>query len=90
MIYFQSQVDRLLKSKDEQIAVFMTELARATADAVRERARAEQAIDQVLALSGGRPVTPAEPRKKNGVDVNAGLGEIFRAGQEYGEEPKPE
>ena len=65
MIYFQSQVDRLMAEKDAVNALLKAENERIQKLLEIERKRAESAIDQVLALSGAHGVMPAQPRKEN-------------------------
>lgn len=90
MIYFQSQVDALLKAKDEKIALLESILATQAKAIEFEKKRADAAIDQVIALSGGRPVTPP-PAKKVIVDkILEQVSLISRAGRDFGESPEPD
>lgn len=65
MIYFQSQVDSIIKSKEEQIAVIREELDRLRKDLDNERRRANNAVDNLLYASGSVRVTPPPPREES-------------------------
>jgi len=91
MIYFQSQVDALLKVKNEKIVLLESMLSIQATSLAFEKKRADAAIDQVIALSGGRPVSqPPRQRQEITDKILAELGNISRAGREFGEEPKAE
>lgn len=90
MIYFQSQVDALIKAKDEKIALLESMLQVQVKAIEFEKTRADRAVDQMIALSGGRPVTPPPARRDIADRIMAEVGLISRAGRDFGEEPKPD
>lgn len=59
MIYFQSQVDAIVKAKDDQIKMLQAEVD-------LERRRANAAVDNLLYAAGSNRITPSvsEPRPK--------------------------
>lgn len=80
MIYFQSQVDRLMAEKEATIE-------RLEKQVELERKRAESAIDQVLALSGAVGVTPAKPREDRGPDMDSTRKFLASIGEDVEGEP---
>jgi len=88
MIYFQSHVDRILAAKDSEIKTLREELMRARDQAENDRMRADNAVDQVLSKSYGRPLTPPPQRRSSVDSVRVAIDEISSAGREFGEEPQ--
>ena len=76
MIYFQSQVDKML-------GVLQTENDRLRAAVDYERGRANRAIDELLLEKGSRPVSP--PFVKKTEWMKSAMNEISSAGMEVGE-----
>lgn len=74
MIYFQSQVDQLLKAKDEQIERLQKALE-------LETARANAAVDNSLAMAGLNRITPGKVEERVQIkdllsEVSEELGQI--------------
>lgn len=91
MIYFQSQVDALLKAKNEKIELLENMREAYRERILYERNRADAAVDQVIVLSGGRPVSQPPPRRNDiAAKILEQVGLISRAGRDVGEEPKAE
>ena len=82
MIYFQSQVDRILQEKQAQIDIFKSENERLQKLVESERRAKENAIDQILALQGAFGVSVQPHREKKEVDMPKILSIISGVGQD--------
>lgn len=85
MIYFQSQVDRLMKSKDERITSLEREVEVWRSQADQERRRAETAIDRLLNREGAPSVTPGAVRTKAEERIASAIEKVVLVGGDVGE-----
>ena len=82
MIYFKGQVDAMLKSKDEVIAVLRMENERLRKEIELEARRANAAVDRLLNQAALPSVTPVERRPMadeilRSVKAAVGVGQSF-------------
>ena len=85
MIYFQSQVDRLLAEKDRQTAILQEQVKRLESALELETKRANNAIDQLLVDNGKYPITPGPEKERNTVEdlVRGAMTELAGVGEEF-------
>lgn len=84
MIYFQKQVDQLLKEKEIQIELLKSENERLRTSIDFESKRASLAVDRILELKDTGPITPSNPRK-DGINkevVTSQISKVFRMGRD--------
>lgn len=91
MIYFQSQIDRIVKAKDDQLVDLKAQIVRLNQEIDLERRRANAAIDNILFMSGSTKITPTPVREPSAfVDL---LGKVSEMNARIGilpDEDEPE
>lgn len=82
MIYFKSQVERLLAEKQQALDLLRAERDQMRRDLDLERARANTAIDRLLMQSGSGAVTPPPKREDDEKPKNTVLSQLAYVGED--------
>ena len=87
MIYFQRHVDQIIQAKDNEIAAYASENVRLRDDLVKEKARADRAVDAVLKFKNAEPISREAPTKRSVAEViETALGVMSTVGEDMPEE----
>ena len=91
MFCLKSTMERLLASKDTEITILREEIDRLRDDLDYEKQRADNAVDQILAMNHANGIQPRNGPavKKPEIDMDSVLAKVMSIGGDVGKEGEP-